>query len=79
MKEFGKVSDLFLEELTYYEKLMPNFDVRIGKSAPELIGIGNVRANQNAVKFETANEKMIGIATSDQLQSAPISKFGLIS
>ena len=34
----------------------------LNRSAPELIGTGNVRTNQNTVKFETANEKTIGVS-----------------
>ena len=59
--------------------LSPNFDVGIGKSAPELIGIGNVRANQNAVIFESANEKTEGFASSGARTLIPTSNSGLDS
>ena len=40
--------------------MSPNFDIGFES---ELIGFGKITANQNAVKFETTNEKTIGSDT----------------
>ena len=71
----------YLLKLEYGTLQSPNFDVGIGKSPAELIGFGNVRAIriQNAVIFESANEKTEGFASSGAPTLIPTSNSGLDS